>query len=151
MKKLLVFAVITMVALASVAQSEVPAAKRQEIEKMLRLTGMEKLMAQMKTQMITSLKTQMPQVSKEFWTRFESRMDMGVLLEKIIPLYDKYYTTEDLKAVNAFYQSAAGQKVLSTLPQIMQESMAMGQEWGKKIGEQAAAEAGQELKNANQK
>jgi hypothetical protein len=151
MKKLHVFAVITMVALASGAQSEVPAAKRQEIEKMLRLTGMEQLMAQMKTQMIAGLKTQMSQVPKEFWTKFESSMDMGVLLEKIIPLYDKYYTTEDLKAVNAFYQSAAGQKVLSTLPKIMQESIAIGQEWGRKMGEQAAAEAQQELKSANQK
>ena len=151
MRKLLVFAVITMVAFVSAAQTEIPAAKRQEIEKMLRLTGMEKMMSQIKTQMIAGLKTQMTQVPEEFWTRFESKMDMRALLEKIIPLYDKYYTTEDLKAVNAFYQSTAGQKVLSTLPKIMQESLAIGQEWGKKIGEQAAAEAEQELKNKSQK
>lgn len=151
MRKLIVFALITMAAVVASAQTEIPAAKRQEIEKMLRLTGMEKLMGQMKTQMITGLKTQIPQVPQEFWTRFESRMDMRTLLEKIIPLYDKYYTTEDLKAVNAFYESTAGQKVLATLPKIMQESMAIGQEWGKKIGEQAAAEAEQELKNTNQK
>ena len=151
MKKLIVFAVITMVAFVSIAQAEVTAAKRREIEKMLRLTGMEKLMAQMKTQMISGMKTQMTQVPEEFWTSFESKMDMRALLEKIIPLYDKYYTIEDLKAVNAFYESTVGQKVLSTLPKIMQESMAIGQEWGEKIGEQAAAEAEKELKNKNRK
>jgi hypothetical protein len=34
-----------------------------------------------------------------------------------------------IKVVNAFYESAVGQKVISTLPQVMQESMKVGQEW----------------------
>lgn len=151
MKKLLLLAVVMMVPYISAAQTEIPAEKRQEIEKMLRLTGMEKLMDQMKTQMITGLKAQLTRVPDEFWTKFQEKMDTKELLEKIIPLYDKYYTTEDLKAVNAFYQSPAGQKILSTLPQIMQESMKIGQEWGKKIGKQAADEAEQELKKEKEK
>ena len=117
---------------------------------MLRLTGMEKLMAQMKTQMITGLKTQMPQQAELFWTKFERKMDTRELLEKLIPLYDKYYTLDDLKAINAFYQSPPGQKILSTLPQIMQESMKIGQEWGAKIGRQAEVEAQQELNGRGQ-
>ena len=151
MRTLLVFAVITMTAWASIAQTEIPPVKRYEIMKMLRLTGVEKLMVQMKAQMIAGLKTEMSQVPGDFWTRFESKMDMRVLLEKVIPLYDKYYTTEDLKAVNAFYESAAGQKVVNNLPKIMQESMAIGQEWGKRIGEQAAEEADQEFRDRNRK
>ena len=68
-------------------------------------------------------------------------------MEKIIPVYEKYYTTEDLKAVNAFYESPAGQKILSTLPQVMQETVKIGQEWGKKLGEKAAAEVEREQKS----
>jgi uncharacterized protein len=113
---------------------------------MLRLTGMEKLMNQMKGQMIASLQKQMPTVPQEFWTRFEKKMDMRELLERIIPVYDKYYSLEDLKAVNAFYESPVGQKVLSTLPQVMQESMQIGQAWGESVGRQAAAEAEAESK-----
>lgn len=108
---------------------------------MLRLTGMEKLITQMKSQMISALQKQTPGVSQDFWNRFEQKMDARELIEKIIPVYDKYYTLEDLKAVNAFYESPAGQKILATLPQVMQESMKIGQEWGEKIGKQAAAEA----------
>jgi hypothetical protein len=145
MRKLILLSVLTIVSGIHVAQAEIPAVKRQEIETMLRLTGMEKLMGQMKTQMINGLKAQMPQVPETFWITFQSKMNMGELLEKIIPLYDKYYTMEDLKAVNAFYQSPAGQRVLSTLPQLMQESMKIGQEWGEKVGKQAADEAIQEL------
>lgn len=103
-------------------------------------------MGQMETQMIGSLKAQMPQVPELFWTKFQQKMNTRELVEKIIPIYDKYYSTEDIKAVNAFYETPAGQKLLSTLPQVMQEAMKVGQEWGEKIGRQAAEEAQQELK-----
>jgi uncharacterized protein len=113
---------------------------------MLRLTGMERLVNQMKSQMIAAFQKQSPDVSPDFWDRFDKKMDMHELIEKIIPVYDKYYTLDDLKAVNAFYESPAGQKILSTLPQVMQESMKIGQEWGESIGKQAAAEAEAEEK-----
>lgn len=146
MKKLLLTTLAIVCSYLSIAHAEIAPEKRKEIEKMLRLTGMEKLMTQMKTQMISALQRQMPDVSEEFWTRFSRKMDMRELTEKIIPVYDKYYTLEDLKAVNAFYESPAGQKVLATLPQVMQESMKIGEEWGEQVGKQAAAEAEQESK-----
>ena len=144
MKKLLAAVLILIFACASVARADIAPEKRKEIEKMLQLTGMEKLMAQVKGQMINSLKREMPNVPEDFWTRFEKKMDVHELTEKIIPLYDKYYTLDDLKAVNAFYASPAGQKVMSTMPQLMQESMKIGQEWGEKIGKQAAEEVQKE-------
>jgi hypothetical protein len=107
---------------------------------------MEKLMGQMETQLIASLKAQMPQASQLFWTKFEQKINTRELIEKLIPLYDKYYTTEDIRAVNAFYETPTGQKLISTLPQVMQEAMKVGQEWGEKMGKQAAEEAEQELK-----
>jgi hypothetical protein len=144
MKKLLAAILIIICAYASVARADIAPEKRKEIERMLKLTGMEKLMAQVKGQMINSLKREMPNVPEDFWTRFEKKMDVHELTEKIIPLYDKYYTLDDLKAVNAFYASPAGQKVMSTMPQLMQESMKIGQEWGEKIGKQAAEEVQKE-------
>ena len=101
-------------------------------------------MTQMKSQMISALKKQTPDASEDFWNRFEKKMEVHELIEKIIPVYDKYYTIEDLKAVNAFYESPAGRKILATLPQVMQECMKLGQEWGERIGQQAAAEAERE-------
>lgn len=136
---------ILIIASISLSHAAIPKEKLLEIEKMLRLTGIEKLMDQMKAQLISGLRAQMTEVPEAFWQKFKRKMDTRELLEKIIPLYDKYYTIEDLKAVNAFYESPAGQKVLSTLPQIMQESMKIGQQWGERIGKQAAEEAKQEL------
>ena len=114
--------------------------KRKEIEKMLQLTGMEKLMDQMKAQIIRSFETSHPNVPQYVWKSLEANLDMSQLLERLLPLYDKYYTLEDLKAVNAFYSTPAGQKILSTMPQLMQESMEIGQKWGEQAGLKIARE-----------
>lgn len=141
MKKMLQLALILMFSVLSVAHAEISQEKRNEIEKMLRLTGTEKLMNQMMAQMIMGMKSKMTGIPDTFWGKFQQKIDSHGLMEQLIPVYDKYYTVEDLKAVNAFYESPAGQKVLSTLPQITRESMKIGQEWGEKIARQIAEEA----------
>lgn len=118
---------------------------------MLKITGMEKLMDQMMKQLIDSLRVNMKEVPDEFWERFSKKLKPTEMIEMIIPLYDKYYSLDDLKAVNAFYSSPAGQRVLSTLPQIMQESMAIGQKWGEKVAQEAAEEALAEMKQKREK
>lgn len=146
MNKLALFCVVLISWSLSTARADISPEKRTQIEKLLRLTGVEKLVGQMENQMLSAMKSQMPQVPEVFWTKFQQKMDTHELMEKIIPIYDKYYSIDDLKAINTFYESAAGQKVVSTLPQVMQESMKIGQEWGEKIGRQAAEEAEQEMK-----
>jgi len=146
MNKLVILPLLVVFSLVVTVQANVSPEKRKEIEKMLRLTGVEKLSEQIANQMLTSLRTQLPQVPQTFWTKFQQKMNTRDLIEKIIPVYDKYYTIEDLKAINAFYETSAGQKVLSALPQLMQETLKIGEEWGQKIGQEAAEEAQRELK-----
>lgn len=147
MNRFIAAALVFVASVTFSARADVSVEKRKEIEKMLRLTGMEKLVGQMQTQMIASLKAQMPQASQLFWTKFQQKIDTRDLIEKLIPIYDKYYTTEDIRAVNAFYETPTGQKLISTLPQVMQEAMKVGQEYGEKMAKQAAEEAEQELKS----
>ena len=129
-----------MVSCISIAQGEIPTEKHQEIVKMLQITGTEKILAGIKSQMINGLKTSLPKIPESFWAKFETKMNMETLIDQIIPLYDKYYTLADLKAINAFYQSPTGQKVLSTSPQLFQESLAIGHQWGEKMGKEATDE-----------
>jgi p-aminobenzoyl-glutamate transporter AbgT len=56
MKNILIITVIIICSCISVAHAELSNEKRVEIEKMLRLTGMEKLMGQMKSQIISALR-----------------------------------------------------------------------------------------------
>ena len=61
---------------------------RQEIESMLRLTGMERMVDQMMAQMIQSMSATMKGVPPEFWPRFAKKLNSAELIEKIFPLYD---------------------------------------------------------------
>jgi hypothetical protein len=122
-----------------------------EIQKTLRLVGMEKLMDQMKTQMFTMFREKIKDVPEEYWKRAETRFDSAELIQLIVPLYDKYYTIEDLKALNAFYESAVGQKVLSSLPQITQESMKIGQAWGEEVAKRVEREVQAEFKEKRER
>jgi len=140
MKKLFIVALFVVASFVSVARADIAPDKRAEIQKLLRLTGMEKLMNQMKVQMIDTFKAQSTGVPDEFWAKAEKEMDVRELIELIIPVYDKYYTLDDLKAVNAFYESPSGQKILSTLPQVSKESGDIGRAWGEKIGRQIEQE-----------
>jgi hypothetical protein len=144
MKKLSALILIVFFSLASNLHAEISKEKQQEIEKLLRLTGGEKMVKQRMSQIISAFKEKLPELPPDFWNKFERKADFHGLIEKLIPIYDKYYSIEDLKAVNAFYETPVGQKVLLTLPQVMQESMQIGMEWGEKLGKQVAEEAEQE-------
>jgi hypothetical protein len=109
-------------------------AKAAEIRKLLDLSGTTKEMNMMLDQMISSFKSQNSDVPTEFWDRFKAEINVQGLEDKLMPLYDKYYTTDDLKALIAFYQTPAGQHMLSVTPKLMQESMQIGEDWGRSVG-----------------
>jgi len=53
-----------------------------------------------------------------------------------------------LKAVNAFYETPVGQRVLATTPLVMHESMQIGQTWGRNVAEKLLAELKEEKAKA---
>lgn len=50
-------------------------------------------------------------------------MPIDEITQAVIPAYQKHFTKSDIEAMNAFYSSPVGQKVLEELPAVMQESM----------------------------
>ena len=79
-----------------------------------------------------------PKVDSSFWSEFRKEMASDDLTKLIIPIYDKYFTENDLDALIAFYSTPAGIKIRDATPLITKESMAAGAEWGKTIGERVA-------------
>jgi hypothetical protein len=54
----------------------------------------------------------------------------GGLIDQIVPLYAKYFSHKEIKKLRKFYASDLGQKTISVMPALMQESLSLGQEWG---------------------
>ena len=55
------------------------------------------------------------------------------LIDLIVPVYDRNLTHDDVKELIRFYQSPTGRKFVSVLPKITQESMVVGEKWGREL------------------
>jgi uncharacterized protein len=55
------------------------------------------------------------------------------LIEKLVPVYANHFTHEEVKALLAFYRSPLGMKTLKELPLIANESLGIGNFWGKSV------------------
>jgi hypothetical protein len=55
--------------------------------------------------------------------KIRQRVKVDEIIEQLLPIYDRNFTSDDLKAFIAFYGSAEGQKLISTIPELMKESV----------------------------
>jgi uncharacterized protein len=77
-----------------------------------------------------------------FVARFQKHFDSDSLTERVIPIYDKYLTADDLQGLLDYYHSQLGQRMLKALPEVTRESQAAGFV----LGQKAAQETMEELK-----
>ena len=63
------------------------------------------------------------------------------LLDEIAVLYAQKLEAAEMKAIAEFYRSPVGSKLIDAQPQIMQQSMMIGQRWGQRIGREIDEEA----------
>jgi len=134
-----VFLMIALPALAQVADSAYAApATRDDILKLfdtmhirdqMRLV-MDSVAKQQREMIREGLKKRAPQMTEQDLARldqFTSDMlkDFPVdgMLDDMIPVYQKHLNKADVDAMNAFYQSPTGQKMLREMPAMTAESM----------------------------
>jgi hypothetical protein len=122
-------------AMAQQAQREDAAAKRQDIRRLLELTGSAQLGQQILGQMIATFKKTSPDVPESFWNEMTKELDSKSMIDLIVPIYEKHLTHEDVKGLIAFYSSPLGRKMTNVLPVIAQESMQAGQQWGMQVAQ----------------
>lgn len=134
MKKLTVLLFICIASVSAFAQSS----KADKLKQLLELQGSGKMGETVIKTMIESYKKAYPSVDAKIWDEFASEMKGSEMVALIIPIYDKYYTESDIDQLIAFYNTPIGKKSIELMPVIMQESMSVGQEWGKKIAEKMA-------------
>lgn len=107
------------------------------LKKMFEVSGSEATYQGAISQMMQIFKQQNPGIQESDFDGLASELkktSIQDLTEMLTPVYSKHLTIDDLKAIIQFYESPAGKKLASKNPIITQESMAIGQEWGYKIG-----------------
>lgn len=114
------------------AAQEDKAAKSKAIEELLYVMRADSLMKremdQLIGQMSKILASEYPDSKehKEFINELKSKINVKEILQLLVPIYDKYYTYDDIEQLIKFYKSPIGQKMLSITPDVASESIQIG-------------------------
>jgi hypothetical protein len=129
MKKIFLICII----IAGISSSVFGQSKRQDIIKLLEMSNTRLQATQMFDLMLPNLMSIAPDVPLTFWTMFKSKVDTDGFVNLLVPVYDKYFSHDDIKELVHFYQSQIGKKLLDVTPLIGQESYHIGEEWGQQL------------------
>jgi hypothetical protein len=109
--------------------------KIKHIQQLMEVTGSARLGMQVLTNITTTYKNIYPDASSDFWDELMKETNPQVLVDLVIPVYDRNFSDDDIVQLTAFYQTPIGKKVVEKMPAIVQESMQIGSAWGKQISE----------------
>ncbi len=107
---------------------------------------MEQVLAGMSTNIKPMLMTSMPpgeyreKLVDLFFQKFQSKLQVEQLLELAVPIYNKYFTKDEIEGLIRFYQTPLGQKTLSVLPQTLVEMQTSSMKLGEKLGRETMVE-----------
>ena len=75
-------------------------------------------------------------LNRDFYEEFRNRLKKEGFEEisnKLLPIYLKYLTEEEIDGLIKFYNSEVGKSFITKQPLIMKESMQVGAEWGRQM------------------
>lgn len=108
--------------------------KEENLKKLIGLSSGALTSMKINERIIDAYRKQYPQVDSAFWSARSAEIKLDELFDQMVPLYAKFYTEQETQQLIDFYQTALGKKMLSVMPQLLTESMAIGQQWSAQIG-----------------
>ncbi len=112
-------------------------AKHQKIVTLIKMTGTPDVMVNAIRQQIHLAKKTLPLPPKaqdDFETEFLNEIKVDDLVQLVVPVYEKYYSESEIDQLTAFYKSPLGQKMVASMPTMMQETSNAGATLGAQIG-----------------
>jgi uncharacterized protein len=124
--------------------------KDAAIRRLFSVQGTKDSMSQVMTSMTSNMKpileSSLPpgeyraQLIELFLQRFQSKMSVDRMLELAIPVYDKYFSLEEIEGLTKFYETPLGKKAVSVLPQVILETQSAGSKLGEEVGRESMME-----------
>ena len=90
--------------------------------------------------MINYYKQNNPQISSEYWDNASKHVDYDELVQKLIPVYSKHFTEQEIVDLLKFYNTSTGKKMIEKTPTILEESMEIGRKWGIELAQKIEKE-----------
>ena len=99
-------------------------AQRQQVDTLFRLTQMEKKIQESVDSVVQLQIRQNPQLmlhEKKIHDFFSKYIGWGALKDELADMYMRKFTEKELTEINAFYITPTGQKVITALPELVQQ------------------------------
>jgi hypothetical protein len=135
---------------ASVSRPPIDPAKAADIQRLIEVAGMRKLLADTMSGMTANIRPTLErnlppgpyrnQLIDLFFERLQSKLKIQDFIDIATAAYDKYLSDDDIKGLIVFYQTPLGKKTLTTLPQMLVEVQAQGMRLGEVAGRDAMTE-----------
>ena len=140
--RLIALLLVLFTAHAATFSQQLPAANapasRQEVLKLFKVmhihdqmrSVMDSMTKQQSALVHETMKKRYPQIAEERLEQFDAMMEesmrdfpVDAIINDLVPVYQKHLTRTDVSAMNVFYSSPTGQKLLREMPAMTGESM----------------------------
>lgn len=143
MKKHVLLVILTSVGVFGFAQKT----KDVKIKELLTSMGTTETMKTSYEYVINYYKDAYPDVPADYWKRANKLANYEEIINKIVPVYSQHFSEKEIDDLIAFYNSSTGKKIVSEMPSILNESMAIGQAWGSDLAKRIQEEMEKEFKS----
>ncbi|MBI4384516.1 MAG: DUF2059 domain-containing protein [Nitrospinae bacterium] len=138
-------ALIFATASVNAEETQTDPGKREDIKKLLEVTGIHEQLPYMKDSLLNSYSQMIafayPKVPQEFWKEFDGLIgerEMKELEDRIVPVYDKNMDRETIKKLIEMFETPFWVEWRNKMPRISQEAGIIGSQWGQEISQSAA-------------
>jgi hypothetical protein len=114
-----------------------PAALRADVLRFLQVSGGLDGADVMLVGMVDQFRQLDLNVPDPLWDQFLAEVDLEEFANLIAPIYEKHFTHAEILDAIAFYEGPTGSKFARLAPVLTKEGMAVGEVWGRAIGERA--------------
>ncbi|UYQ92261.1 DUF2059 domain-containing protein [Chitinophaga horti] len=112
--------------------------KRPLIREVMELTNMTKMAGEMAGAMLDNFSNSGLGLSEDILQKLKTEIKKEIqtsnLADIFIPIYERHYEKNELQDLIRFYKTPTGRKMINTMPQVMNEAMQAGEQWGKELG-----------------
>ncbi len=95
-------------------------------------------------QAMAGMKQMMPRLQEKYLEKYRSLISENDLRNRLIEVYDKRYTTDELRSMLQFFDTPAGKKMTENAVPILRESMAIAQQLSRQAGNTIMSEVNAE-------
>jgi hypothetical protein len=112
----------------------------EQVRQLMEVVGVGKMLSQMNNQAVAVMQQSLPCIPSSYWQGYVDANGTQQFIGRLVPIYQRHFTADEIEGMLKFYRSPLGQKVITEMPTTMGEANQAGLQWSKERSDQMIAE-----------